>query len=126
MTEMNPVQKLTFLHCIIHEIVLCKSLLKMNNVVDAVTKIVNFIRAKALNHRQFVALLDENETEPGDISYCCAVRWLSLGKVRKSAWNLRDQIQDFCVKKGHDIPSLSDEDWLADIGFAVDVTALMN
>jgi len=56
----------------------------MNHVVDAVTKIVNFIRAKGLNHRQFVALLEENETEPGDISYHCAVRWLSLGKVLKS------------------------------------------
>ena len=30
--------------------------------------------------------------------------------------HLRDQIQDFCVKKGHDIPQLSDEDWLADLG----------
>lgn len=30
------------------------------------------------------------------------------------------------MKKGHDIPQLSDEDWLTDLGFAVDVTALMN
>lgn len=82
-TEMNLVQILTFLHCIIHQEVLCKSVLKMSNVVDAGTKIFNFIRAKALNHRQFVALLEENETEHGDISYHCAVRWLSLGKVLK-------------------------------------------
>ncbi|XP_078120393.1 general transcription factor II-I repeat domain-containing protein 2A-like [Sander vitreus] len=125
-TEINPVQKLTFLHCIIHQEVLCKTVLKMNHVVDAVTKTVNFIRARALNHRQFVALLEENEIERGDISYHCTVRWLSLGKVLKSVWDLRNQIQDFCVKKGHDIPELSDEDWVADLGFAVDVTALMN
>lgn len=36
------------------------------------------------------------------------------------------QIQDFCVKKGHAVPELSDEDWVADLGFAADVTALMN
>ncbi|XP_078134287.1 general transcription factor II-I repeat domain-containing protein 2A-like [Sander vitreus] len=125
-TEINPVQKLTFLHCIIHQEVLCKTVLKMNHVVDAVTKTVNFIRARALNHRQFVALLEENEIERGDISYHCTVRWLSLDKVLKSVWDLREQIQDFCVKKGHDIPELSDEDWVADLGFAVDVTALMN
>lgn len=125
-TEINPVQKLTFLHCIIHQEVLCKTVLKMNHVVDAVTKTVNFIRGRALNHRQFVALLEENELEHGDISYHCTVRWLSLGKVLKSVWDLRDQIQDFCVKKGHDVPELSDEDWVADLGFAVDVTALMN
>jgi len=46
--------------------------------------------------------------------------------VLKSVWDLRDQIQDFCVKKGHDVPELTDEDWVADLGFAVDVTALMN
>lgn len=53
MTEMNPEQKLTFLHCIIHEEVLCKSVLKMNQVVDVVTETVNFIRARALNHSLF-------------------------------------------------------------------------
>ena len=70
--------------------------------------------------------MEENDIEHGDISYHCAVRWLSLGKVLKSVWDLRDQIQDFCVEKGHDITELSDKDWVADLGFAVDVTALMN
>ena len=31
-----------------------------------------------------------------------------------------------CVQKGHDIPELSDKDWVADRGFAVGITALMN
>lgn len=61
-TEINPEQKLLFLHCITHQEVLCKSVLKINHVVDAVTKAANFIRARALNHRQFVALLEEHET----------------------------------------------------------------
>ena len=68
-TEINPVQKLTFLHCIIHQEVLCKTVLKMKHVVDVVTKTVNFIRARALNHRQFVAFLEENDIEHGDISH---------------------------------------------------------
>ena len=50
-TEINPEHKLVFLHCIIHQEVLCKSVLKINHVVDVVTKIVNLIRARALNHR---------------------------------------------------------------------------
>ncbi|XP_074513994.1 general transcription factor II-I repeat domain-containing protein 2A-like [Sebastes fasciatus] len=124
--EMNPEQKLTFLHCIIHQEVLCKSVLKMNHVVDVVTKTVNFIRARALNHREFVSLLEESETEHCDIGYHTAVRWLSLGKVLKSFWDLRKEIHEFCVKKGKDIPQLTDADWIADLGFAVDVTALMN
>ncbi|KAL7375030.1 hypothetical protein ABVT39_010920 [Epinephelus coioides] len=86
---------------------------------------LNF-RARALNHRQFVSLLEESETEHRDIGFHTAVRWLSLGKVLKSFWDLREEIHEFCVKKGNDIPQLSDADWIADLGFAVDVTALMN
>ncbi|KAK7886618.1 hypothetical protein WMY93_026239 [Mugilogobius chulae] len=125
-TEMNPEQKLTFLHCIIHQEVLCKSVLKMSHVVDVVTKTVNFIRARSLNHRQFVALLEENDTGHCDISYHSTVRWLSLGKVLKCFWDLREEIREFCMKKGNPIPQLSDADWLSDLGFAVDVTAQMN
>lgn len=101
-------------------------MLKCNHVVDVVSKIVNFIRARALNHRQFVAFLEEHETEHGDISYYTAVRWLNLGKVLKRVWDLKAEIREFCEKKGKDIPELSDADWMADLAFAIDVTALMN
>ena len=57
--ELNPDQKSIFLYCIIHQLVLCKCVLKMSHVVDTVTEVVNFIRAKSLNHRQFVSLLEE-------------------------------------------------------------------
>ncbi|XP_044075180.1 general transcription factor II-I repeat domain-containing protein 2B-like [Siniperca chuatsi] len=125
-TEIDADQKLVFLHCIIHQHVLCKSVLKSNHVIDVVSKIVNFIRARALNHRQFVALLEEHESEHSDIGYHTAVRWLSLGKVLKRVWDLKAEIREFCERKGKDIPELSDEDWIADFAFAVDVTALMN
>ena len=57
--ELNPDQKIIFLHCIIHQEVLCKCVLKMSHGVDKVTKVVNFIREKCLNHRQFVSLSEE-------------------------------------------------------------------
>ena len=44
-------------------------MLKLNNVVDVVTKTINFIRVRALNHRQFVALLEEQDNEHVDIRY---------------------------------------------------------
>ncbi|KAJ4928431.1 hypothetical protein JOQ06_016223, partial [Pogonophryne albipinna] len=69
---------------------------------------------------------EEHETEHSDIGYHTAVRWLSLGKVLKRVWDLKAEIQEFCEKKGKYIPELSDEDWMADFAFAVDVTALMN
>ncbi|KAL2095519.1 hypothetical protein ACEWY4_007667 [Coilia grayii] len=126
-TEIDADQKLVFLHCIIHQHVLCKSVLKITHVIDVVSKIVHFIRARALNHRQFVALLEEHESDHSDIGYHTAVRWLSVcAKVLKRVWDLNTEIQEFCEKKGKDIPELSDEDWMTDFAFAVDVTALMN
>ncbi|XP_075907338.1 general transcription factor II-I repeat domain-containing protein 2B-like [Nelusetta ayraudi] len=125
-TEIDADQKLIFLHCIIHQHVLCRSVLKIDHVIDVVAKTVNFIRARALNQRQFGSLLEEHETEQRNIGYHIAVRWLSLGKVLKRVWDLKAEIREFCETKGKDIPELSDEDWMADFAFAVDVTALMN
>ena len=53
----------------------------MSHVVDTVTKVVNFIRAKSLNHRQFVLLLEVTELGHAVLPYHTNVRWLSLGKV---------------------------------------------
>ena len=125
-TEMHPEHKLVFIHCIIHQHVLCKSVLQLKHVIDVVTKTVNFIRSRALNHRQFVALLEEHENEHGDIRYHTNVRWLSLGKVLKRFWDLKAEIKEFCELKGKDVHQLSDVNWIVDLAFAVDVTALLN
>ncbi|KAJ8402293.1 hypothetical protein AAFF_G00371580 [Aldrovandia affinis] len=47
------------------------------------------------------------------------------GQSAKRVWDLKAEIREFCEKKGKDIPELSDEKWMADLAFAVDVTALM-
>lgn len=57
MTELDAEHKLVFIHCIIYQHALCKSVLKLKIVVDVVTKTVSFVRARALNYRQFLALL---------------------------------------------------------------------
>ncbi|XP_022177732.1 SCAN domain-containing protein 3-like [Myzus persicae] len=48
-------------HCIIHQEALCAKdgLLQYENILKLVTKIVNFINARALNKRQFSLLLEE-------------------------------------------------------------------
>ena len=79
--EENPDQDLIFLHCIIHQESLCKSVLQLNHVVNPVVKLVNFIRARGLQHSQFITFLEETDADHQDLLYHSRVHWLSLGKV---------------------------------------------
>lgn len=64
--------------------------------------------------------------QQSDLGYHTAIRRLSLGKVLKRVWDLKPEIQEFCQMKGKNIPELTSTEWLADLAFALDVTALMN
>ena len=72
--EVDCTRKLIFLYCIIHQEVLCKNVLDMRHVVDPVVKIVNFIRARGLNHRQFTKLLEDCDSDHSGVPYHTAVR----------------------------------------------------
>jgi hypothetical protein len=93
-------------HCILHQEALCAKSLKMTHVMGTVVKTVNFIRACALNHREFVALLGETESEHGEIIYHTNVRWLSRGSVLQRFWDLLKEIKLFMKKKNKRIEEL--------------------
>lgn len=80
-TEIYPELKSIVLHCIIHQEMLCKSVLKNSHVVDAATKIITFIRASTLNQSQFVSLLEEHKSEQSDIGYQTNVNWQGVKRV---------------------------------------------
>ena len=107
---------------------LCKSVLDMKHVVDPVVKIVNFIRARGLNHRQFITLLEDCGSDHSDVLYHTAVRWLSLGKVLRRVWDLKTEILLFLEMKEKDTeyPQLKKSEWLSDLAFAVDLFEHMN
>ncbi|CAM2100319.1 unnamed protein product [Caretta caretta] len=100
--------------------------MKLSNVVDTVTKLVNFIIARDLNHRQFAFLLEESESELRDVQYHTNVRWLSLGKVLKRVWDLRAEIDLLLKGKDVDFPQWNNVNWLSDFAFAMDVTGHTN
>ena len=126
MKDETPDKDVIFLHCIIHQESLCKSVLKLNHVANTVVKVVNSIRARGLQHRQFISFLEKTDADHQDLLYHSRVHWLSLGKVFQR--ELKGGINAFLalVGKSEEFPELSDKNWLCDFVFAVDIFSYMN
>ena len=74
----------------------------MEHVMTTVTRIVNCIRTKGLNHRQFKSFLNQFVSKHTDVPYHTEVRWLSCGKVLNRFFELREEICQFLQSKGKD------------------------
>lgn len=81
----NPHSNSSFahFHCIIHQQNLCSKIVKLDHVLCLVTKTVNYIRGRTLNHRQFSQLLVDMDNQFNDDSFYTEVRWLLCHKVLK-------------------------------------------
>ena len=62
---------------------------ELNRVLEAVVKIVNFIKAKPLKARFFQRLCDELGAEHNNLLFYCNARWLSKSKVLLRVYKLR-------------------------------------
>ena len=56
-------------HCLIHQQQLCAQKLNMKHLMTDIVKVVNFIRSRGLNHREFKAYLNEVGSEYEDVVY---------------------------------------------------------
>jgi hypothetical protein len=65
----DPDSSFAHFHCIIHQQNLCSKILKLGHMFSLVTKTVNYIRGRALNHRQFSQLLEDEDNQFTDIPF---------------------------------------------------------
>ncbi|XP_059832923.1 general transcription factor II-I repeat domain-containing protein 2-like [Hypanus sabinus] len=126
MREENGAGELTAYHCIIHQESLCGKALKMEHIMSTITRAVNFIRAKGLNHREFKSFLEELGSEYNDLPYHTEVRWLSQRKELKRCFELREEICQFMESKGKDTTGLRDKKLLCEMAFLCDITSHLN
>ena len=94
----------------------------MEHAVTTVARVVNFVRAKDLNHRQFKSFLEECSSEHADVPYQTEVRRLSRGNVPSRFFALREEIFQFLDSKGKDTAELRDEKYLSELAFMCDIT----
>ncbi|XP_072006342.1 general transcription factor II-I repeat domain-containing protein 2-like [Engystomops pustulosus] len=115
-------------HCIIHQEALCasESSEKFADILKDVTKMVNFIMARALNFRQFQALLDEVQAQYNCLLMYNNVRWLNRGRVLERFVACLEEIRLFMHEKGQDYPQLTDVAWLTNLMFFTDFTQHFN
>ena len=71
-----------FTHCIIHREMLAsrKMCPELNSVLTDVVKVINYIKAHALNLRLFEQLCEEMDAERKRLLLHTEIRWLSRGK----------------------------------------------
>ncbi|UYV68357.1 hypothetical protein LAZ67_5004044 [Cordylochernes scorpioides] len=122
LSEISDGSNIHHTHCIIHQEVLCTKVIIMENVLTPIKKFINFIRSRGLNQRQLSLFLTEFESEYSGLSYYTEVRWLSCSKVLKQIWDLKEEICQFLKTKNQDITLFSDQVWLQDFSFMVDIT----
>jgi len=113
-------------HCIIHQQNLCGKDLGFDHVMKVVVSVVNFIKNRGLNHRQFKSFLEEIEAEYHDLIYYCEARWLSRGKTLQRFSDLLEEIEIFLNEKQKPFQELSNDRWLCDFAFLVDITTHLN
>lgn len=122
----DNIPSFTNYHCIIHQQVLCSKILESDVIMKIAFKIVNSIRARSLQRRQFRALLEETEAEHSDLLLHTDVRWLSRGVFLKRFRQLLPEIKTFIQSKGEIVPELEDEKWLMKLAFLCDITEKLN
>ncbi|XP_042208670.1 protein ZBED8-like [Homarus americanus] len=81
-------------HCFLHRHALASKILPaiLKEVLSTGVKVVNFIRARAVNHRVFKRFCQEMGAEYEVLLYHTEVRWLSRGQILKCLIELRAEV----------------------------------
>ena len=71
------------------------------DVLKIVVETVNYVKGRPLNHRIFMQLCEQMDSEYKVLLYHFEVRWLSRGKVMNRVFVLRAELQEFLRDHNH-------------------------
>ncbi|GBP84666.1 Protein ZBED8 [Eumeta japonica] len=116
-------------HCVLHRHALASRTMPtfLKEVMSTCVKIINFIRARALNHRLFKKLCQEMGSEHEVLLYYTEVRWLSRGQVLKRLFELREEVLLFLKNKENSLyEHLEREDFVEGLAYLADIFTHLN
>ena len=99
----------------------------MKQVLSDNVKVVNFIKARALNHRIFKTFCQEMGAEHKVLLYHTEVRWLSRGQVLKRLFELQKEVSTFLKNKNLEYSNRFDnEEFLLGLAYLEDIFSHFN
>lgn len=116
-------------HCVIHREMLASRKIppELNSVLNDVVKVINHIKAHALNSRLFEQLCEEMNAEHRHLLLYTEIRWLSRGRSLARVFELREPLQRFLSEKKSPLAAhFSDEEWVAKLAYLCDIFNLLN
>uniref|UniRef100_A0AAR2KFB8 DUF4371 domain-containing protein n=1 Tax=Pygocentrus nattereri TaxID=42514 RepID=A0AAR2KFB8_PYGNA len=100
---------------------------EVNSVLNDVVKVINHIKAHALNSRLFEQLCEEMDAEHKRLLLYTGIRWLSRGKSLARVFELREPLQRFLSENKSPLAAhFSDEEWVAKLAYLCDIFLLLN
>jgi len=96
--------------------------LDLNEVLQTVVKMVNFIKSKPLKSRLFNNLCSAMDNEHTQLLFHTEIRWLSRGRVLQRFYELREELLlFFTCKESQYADFLSDDSWCAKVAFLANI-----
>ena len=116
-------------HCFLHRHALASKTLSpaLKEILSVSVKIVNFVRARALNNRIFKRLCQEMGAQHEVLLYHTEVRWLSRGQVLKRLMELRKEVSFFLREKQNPLSVQFDrKEFIYGLAYLADIFGHLN
>lgn len=116
-------------HCILHRQALASKTLPQNltDIMSTAVKVVNFIRARATNHRLFKQFCEAVGSNHDVLLYHTEVRWLSRGIVLSRLMELRAEVSGFLHSKQSNLcAQFDDPEFVVGLAYLADIFSHLN
>jgi hypothetical protein len=125
----NVAPQAKYTHCMIHRQALAARSMTpaLTMVMEEAVKIINFIKARALNSRLFREMCADMGALYKNLLLYTAVRWLSRGKCLNRLFNLKHEVLSFLMEQNHELADrVCDLLWLCRLAYLADIFGKIN